>query len=82
MDPPGRLQLGKEMLDLHRDLQLTTIILTHNLVEAMGMADRLCMMRKGAVEQVGTLEVYKEPVNEFVADFIRYYDIQRGLAKI
>jgi len=83
LDPPSRLRVGREILDLHRDLRLTTILVTHNLVEAMSMADRMCIMRKGAAQQVGTPdEVYKEPVNEFVGDFIRYYDVQRGLAKV
>ncbi|MEM2876056.1 MAG: ABC transporter ATP-binding protein [Candidatus Bathyarchaeia archaeon] len=75
LDPPSRVRVMKEIRRIHEELRTTSIYVTQNLVEAMAMADRMAVMREGAIQQVGTPEeVRKHPVNEFVADFIRYYD--------
>ena len=60
-----------EILKLHRALGATTIYVTHDQVEAMTLADRVVVMRDGAIEQVGSpLELYDRPANRFVAQFI------------
>jgi spermidine/putrescine transport system ATP-binding protein len=69
------LKLRKEMqLELKRMQQrlgLTFIYVTHDQEEALTMSDRIAVMEKGKVLQVGTpMEIYEEPVNRFVADFI------------
>lgn len=63
-----RLQIAK----LHHDLNSATMIyVTHDQVEAMTLADRICVLRDGKVEQVGTpTELYERPANQFVAGFI------------
>jgi multiple sugar transport system ATP-binding protein len=60
-----------EIANLHRALGATTIYVTHDQVEAMTLADRVVVLRDGAIEQVGSpLELYDKPANRFVAQFI------------
>ena len=60
-----------EINKLHRRLGATMIFVTHDQVEAMTLADRIVVLRKGVIEQVGTpLELYNKPANIFVAGFI------------
>ena len=60
---------------MHEEQQTTTIYVTHNLAEAMTIADRLAVMRDGAIQQVGTpSQILNNPVDEFVSDFMKYYD--------
>jgi multiple sugar transport system ATP-binding protein len=71
LDAALRGQTRLEIAKLHRELGATTIYVTHDQVEAMTMADRVVVLRDGAVEQVGTpLELYDRPANRFVAQFI------------
>jgi multiple sugar transport system ATP-binding protein len=71
LDAALRGQTRIEISRLHRELGATTIYVTHDQVEAMTMADRVVVLRDGAVEQVGSpLELYDRPANRFVAQFI------------
>jgi multiple sugar transport system ATP-binding protein len=71
LDAKLRVQMRSEIKDLHRRLGTTTIYVTHDQIEAMTMADKIVVMRSGAIEQIGTpLEVYDRPQTLFVADFI------------
>ena len=71
LDAALRGQTRVEIAKLHRELGATTIYVTHDQVEAMTLADRVVVLRDGAVEQVGSpLELYDRPVNRFVAQFI------------
>ena len=70
LDAKLRVQMRSEIKDLHRRLGATSIYVTHDQVEAMTMADRIVVMNRGAIEQVGTsLEVFDKPSNRFVAGF-------------
>ena len=65
------MQMRVEINKLHRRLGATMIFVTHDQVEAMTLADRIVVLRKGVIEQVGTpLELYNKPANIFVAGFI------------
>jgi multiple sugar transport system ATP-binding protein len=71
LDAALRGQTRVEIAKLHRELGATTIYVTHDQVEAMTLADRVVVLRDGAIEQVGTpLELYDRPANQFVAQFI------------
>jgi len=71
LDAALRGQTRVEIARLHRELGATTIYVTHDQVEAMTLADRVVVLRDGAIEQVGTpLELYDRPANRFVAQFI------------
>lgn len=71
LDGKMRQQLRQEIKRMHAEIQCTTIIVTHDQMEAMSLADRIIIMKDGEVQQIGTpLEVYDDPANEFVAGFI------------
>lgn len=71
LDAQLRAEMRSELIKLHRRLGKTMIYVTHDQVEAMTMADRICIMRNGHLIQCGTpLEVYQNPVNTFVAKFL------------
>jgi len=66
-----RKTLEKELKDIHRQTGKTFVYITHSLEEAMVMSDRIAIMRKGEIEQVGDPDqIYNEPVNRFVAEFM------------
>ena len=71
LDALLRLEMRSELKYLQRDLNRTLVYVTHDQVEAMSMADRIAVLRDGAVQQVATPEdVYHRPVNRFVATTI------------
>lgn len=71
LDAKVRVHLRHEIKELQRKLGVTTIMVTHDQEEALAMADRIVVMNKGTIEQVGNpLEVYRNPKTLFVADFI------------
>jgi multiple sugar transport system ATP-binding protein len=71
LDAKLRVQVRAEISKLQSDLDVTTIYVTHDQVEAMTMGDRVAVMRKGELQQVAPPEeLYDHPVNLFVAGFI------------
>jgi sn-glycerol 3-phosphate transport system ATP-binding protein len=71
LDAKLRGQVRAELKRLHQRLGITSIYVTHDQVEAMTLADRICVMNAGELQQVGTpQEVYEHPANVFVAGFI------------
>ena len=71
LDGKMRQTLRQEIKRMHREIKCTTIIVTHDQIEAMSLADVIIIMKDGELQQMGTpLEVYDRPVNEFVAGFI------------
>lgn len=75
IDPPSRIGLREEILKVHKQLRTTTVYVTHNMADAMAMADRIAVMKEGSILQVDTPEeLYYHPKDNFVADFIRSYD--------
>ena len=71
LDANLRLEMRAEIMKLHRELGATTIFVTHDQEEAMAMADRIVIMDKGLIEQVGTpTEIYFQPKTRMVAGFI------------
>ena len=71
LDAALRVSMRQEISELHQSLKTTMIYVTHDQVEAMTLADKIVVLRKGRVEQVGKpLELYHDPDNRFVAGFI------------
>jgi ABC-type sugar transport system ATPase subunit len=71
LDAALRVQTRAEILKLQKRLATTTIYVTHDQVEAMTMGDRIAVMRKGVLQQIGTPEeLYMHPANTFVGSFI------------
>ena len=71
LDAALRGAMRLEISELHIKLNATTVYVTHDQVEAMTMADKIVVLNKGRIEQVGSpLELYRHPRNLFVAGFI------------
>jgi ABC-type Fe3+/spermidine/putrescine transport system ATPase subunit len=71
LDAKLKKSLQAELKKLHRELGTSFVLVTHDLEEAMMLADRICVMRTGHVVQVGTpADIYYRPANLFVAGFI------------
>ena len=71
LDAKLRVQMRGEIVKLHNAIKATTIYVTHDQTEAMTMADRIVIMNKGYIQQIGTPEeIYNNPANSFVASFI------------
>ena len=71
LDAKLRSNMRAEIIKIHNTLGATTIYVTHDQTEAMTMADRIVVMKKGVVQQVGSpKEIYDHPQNLFVAGFI------------
>ncbi|MCS4096207.1 ABC transporter ATP-binding protein [Rhizobium sp. BK176] len=71
LDAKLRVSTRAQLKNLHHELKVTTIYVTHDQIEAMTLADRVVVMNKGAIQQVGTpTEIYDCPANTFVAGFI------------
>ena len=72
LDPISRGQLQDLVKDLHRDFKITTVFVTHDMREAIKLADRICLMRDGKVVQIGSPEdLVNNPANDFVASFFK-----------
>ncbi|MCO7219287.1 ABC transporter ATP-binding protein [Klenkia sp. PcliD-1-E] len=71
LDAKLRGQMRTEIARLQRRLGITTVYVTHDQTEAMTLGDRVCVLRKGSIQQVASpRELYEQPVNLFVAGFI------------
>ncbi len=71
LDAKVRKELRRWLARLHEDVHLTSVFVTHDQEEAMEVADRIVVMNKGVIEQIGTpAEVYRNPASEFVYDFL------------
>jgi iron(III) transport system ATP-binding protein len=71
LDAKLRVQMRGEIHNLQRRLNITSVYVTHDQVEAMALSDRVVIMNDGHIEQIGTPEeIYRRPATRFVADFI------------
>jgi len=68
LDPITRAALQDELRTIHRELKLTTIMVTHDLIEALTLADRIAVMYRGELRQIGTpAELMTAPADDYVA---------------
>ena len=71
LDAKLRVQMRSEIKKLHQKLQTTFIYVTHDQTEALTMGDRIAVIDKGVIQQIGTpYEVYNNPANKFVGGFL------------
>ncbi|HEY9599176.1 MAG TPA: ABC transporter ATP-binding protein [Cyanophyceae cyanobacterium] len=74
-----RKEMQVELSNLHKDLGLTFIMVTHDQEEALSLSDRIAVMRGGRIEQIGPpTEIYERPRTPFVADFIGDTNLFQG----
>ncbi|MCY3925837.1 MAG: betaine/proline/choline family ABC transporter ATP-binding protein [bacterium] len=77
LDPLIRRQMQDEMMEIQSELHKTILFITHDLNEALRIGDRVCIMKDGAVVQVGTpTEILTEPATGYVAEFVQ--DVDQG----
>ena len=77
LDPLIRRQMQDEMLDIQEQLHKTILFITHDLNEALRIGDRVCIMKDGAVVQIGTPEeILTQPATGYVAEFVQ--DVDQG----
>ncbi|HLT01667.1 MAG TPA: ABC transporter ATP-binding protein [Geminicoccaceae bacterium] len=80
LDASLRVRMRSTLREIQRKVNITTIFVTHDQVEAMTMSDRLVVMNHGLVEQIGTpVEIYETPKTEAVARFIGYVNLFEGV---
>ncbi len=82
LDAKLRVQMRTEIRRIQQEVGITAIYVTHDQAEAMAISDKIIIMNKGVVAQMGTPEeIYYHPVDEFVADFIGEANFLRGTYK-
>ncbi|BBG03008.1 MULTISPECIES: ABC transporter ATP-binding protein [Pseudonocardia] len=79
LDAKLRLSMRTQLRELHESMRTTSVYVTHDQEEAIALADRVVVMNKGLIEQVGSpRELYTRPVSAFVADFMGFQNILTG----
>ncbi|WP_437925956.1 sulfate/molybdate ABC transporter ATP-binding protein [Sorangium sp. So ce291] len=79
LDAKVRLELREWIRRLHKERGITSVFVTHDQEEAMDLADRVIVLHKGRVEQIGTPEeIYDRPATEFVASFVGSINVLDG----
>ncbi|WP_294667683.1 ABC transporter ATP-binding protein, partial [uncultured Fusobacterium sp.] len=79
LDAKLRIHMRDEIRKIQQQVGITSIYVTHDQAEAMGLADKVIIMKEGRIQQAGSpIEVYQNPVNEFVANFIGRANIFTG----
>ncbi len=80
LDLKMRKEMQLELKNMHDELGITFIYVTHDQEEALTMSDKIVVMSEGKIQQIGTPEdIYNEPKNAFVADFIGESNIFKGI---
>ena len=80
LDLKMRKDMQMELKEMHRDLGITFVYVTHDQEEALTLSDTIVVMSEGKIQQIGTpTAIYNEPVNSFVADFIGESNILNGV---
>jgi spermidine/putrescine ABC transporter ATP-binding subunit len=81
LDKKLREEMRDELRAIQRSVGITTVFVTHDQAEALGLSDRIAVMSRGRIEQLGPpREIYERPASRFVADFIGASTVLRGRA--
>jgi sulfate transport system ATP-binding protein len=82
LDAKVRKELRRWLRQLHEEVHITTIFVTHDQEEALEVADRVAILRNGGIEQIGTPEeIYDHPASPFVYDFLGHVNLFSGRVK-
>lgn len=82
LDAKLRVSMRTEIRRIQQEVGITAVYVTHDQSEAMALSDKIIVMKKGVVAQMGTpQEIYYHPVDEFVADFIGEANFLKGTVK-
>jgi len=81
LDKKLREEMRDELRAIQRSVGITTVFVTHDQAEALGLSDRIAVMSRGRIEQLGApREIYERPASRFVTDFIGASTVLRGRA--
>ena len=81
LDKKLREEMRSELREIQRAVGITTVFVTHDQAEALGLSDRIAVMHAGRIEQLGApREIYERPATRFVAEFIGASTVLRGRA--
>jgi len=79
LDANLRVVMREEIRNIQERIQITTIFVTHDQYEAMSISDRLVVLHKGVIQQIGSpVDIYEHPANEFIAGFVGYVNFLEG----
>ena len=82
LDAKLRVHMRTELLALQRTLGITTIFVTHDQEEALSISDRVAVLDRGVIQQVGTpMDLFDRPANRFIASFVGTINLLRGTAE-
>ena len=80
LDLKMRKDMQMELKEMHKSLGITFVYVTHDQEEALTLSDTIVVMSEGRIQQIGTpTDIYNEPINSFVADFIGESNILNGV---
>lgn len=83
LDAKLRVDMRNAIKEIQNEINITTIYVTHDQEEAMAISDRIAVMNKGVIQQIGSpQEIYQRPVNLFVATFIGHSNILDGKLQV
>lgn len=79
LDAELKIEMRREISNLHKRVGGTVLYVTHDQSEALGMADKIVIMSQGEIQQIGTpREIFNHPVNPFVAKFVGQSNLIKG----
>ncbi len=82
LDAKLRESMRFEIKEIQKNFGITVVYVTHDQTEAMAMSDRVIVINRGIIQQVGSpLEIYRHPANQFVADFVGKINFIKGQVK-
>lgn len=80
LDAKLRKEMQVELRMIQKRVGVTTIMVTHDQEEAMSLSDRICIMKDGTIQQIGTpAEIYRHPANQFVAGFLGQVNLTKAV---
>jgi iron(III) transport system ATP-binding protein len=82
LDAKLRESMRYEIKEIQKKLKITVVYVTHDQVEAMTMSDRVFIINRGVIQQVGSpIDIYRDPANQFIADFVGKVNFIKGTAQ-
>lgn len=83
LDPISRVGIRNEFRQIQQDEKLTAVMVTHDVLEAVSLADRICLLANGEIQQLGTpQEILFQPKNDLVKNFVKGDQFQASLASV
>jgi osmoprotectant transport system ATP-binding protein len=83
LDPISRIRIRNEFRQIQQEFKLTAVMVTHDVLEAVSLADRICLLANGEIQQVGSAqEIIFQPKNELVKNFVKGDQFQAALASV